>query len=222
MADMTKTTETWPAAISRAEEYFPAYTPPGGLLALILTVIAERDSVAVSEVSLATIRYELDDPAVLHEILNDHCPPQPDPSDTDWYFTAPKWPQDHTASVPVQQRRAWAMANAQGPETYPRWIPESHRPIEYADAHVESFYHRSVDVLSSTVDEPLLAECGGIAPMSTVAITGGAYDGACGRVHGPVWGRDDDARAVTTPASYKVSYEHQSVLIPAELVRPST
>ncbi|SEC22108.1 hypothetical protein SAMN04490357_1476 [Streptomyces misionensis] len=171
---------------------------------------------------LAKIRYELDVPAALHETLNDHCPPQPTPTDTDWYCTVRHWAEDRAAPVSMQQRRAWAMANAQGPDTDPRWIPASHQPIEYIDAHPQSFFHRSVDVLSSTVDKPLLADCGGITPMSAVKITGGAHDGACGRVLKAVWGRDDVARAVTAPTSYEITYGSQSrVVIPTEFVRPS-
>ncbi|AOR35776.1 hypothetical protein BFF78_36095 [Streptomyces fodineus] len=220
MADMTKKTDNWPAAISRAQEYFLAHTPPGGLLALILTVISERDSIAASEVPLAKIRYELDDPAALHEILNDHCPPQPAPTKTDWYTAVRYWLEERTAPVPVQQRRAWAMANGQGPDTDPHWIPASHQPIDYVEAHPQSFFHRSVDVLKSTVDKPLLAECGGIAPMSAVEITGGAHDGARCRVLGVVWDRDDIARTVTAPVSYKVTHELRTgVVIPAAFVR---
>ncbi|MFI2204695.1 hypothetical protein ACH47Z_28685 [Streptomyces sp. NPDC020192] len=224
MADMTKKTENWSAALSRAEKYFRADTPPGGLLALILTMLAERDSVAVNEVPLAKIRYELDDPSVLHEILNDHCPPQPPPADTDWYDTVQHWPKDRTAPEPVQQRRAWAMANAQGSDISPRWMPASDQPIEYVDAHPQSFFHRSVAVLRSTADESLLAQCGGIAPRSAVEVTGGSQDGFRGRVLRVVWGRDDTARAVTAPASYEIIHEFQpGVVITAEadFVRPS-
>ncbi|MFJ2812168.1 hypothetical protein [Streptomyces sp. NPDC087294] len=218
--NMSKATG-WQGATARAREFYVLDTPPGSLLALMLHLIAARDEVAVADVGLAKVRYELSDPAALHEALNTHCPPivLPDSSKAD--RAVPHWPHYPTAD-PVQMRRAWLLANANGPaETALAWPGEAQViPYPGPDRRA-SFFLRAVDSLQGALDTALLAQADGVPLHSQVQVVGGAHDGLQGRISAVVWGRDDALRCVTVPASYRIySLGVDAPHVPATAVRP--
>ncbi|MGW2720425.1 hypothetical protein [Streptomyces sp. NPDC001492] len=210
----------WQIAMIRAREHYMLDTPPGSLLALTLHLIALRDEIAADDVSLANVRYELNDPAALHEALNAHCPPLAMPEPPTSLHAVPHWPR-YPATDPVQMRRAWLLTNASGPDTTPTAWPGDAALIAYPDTiQGASFFPRAVDSLRGVLDETLLAQVGGLPLRSQAQVLGGPDDGLQGFVGGVVWNLDDARRCVTVPASYRIYGHGADARIPADALHP--
>ncbi|MEU9189864.1 hypothetical protein AB0D14_36085 [Streptomyces sp. NPDC048484] len=219
MVQLSKDT-SWQAATGRAREFYVLDSPPGGLLALMLHLIAAREETAVDGVPLAKARYELGDPAALHESLNTHCPPIAMPEDPASLLAVPNWPR-HPAADPVQMRRAWLLANASGPYTSPMAWPDEAEVIEYPlSLGGDAFFPRAVDSLRGALDKALLAQVGGLPLASEARLVGGPDDGLQGRVAAVVWDLDNALRCVTVPASYRIYGPRVDAHFPAGTVRP--
>lgn len=210
----------WQAAMVRAREYYMLDSPPGSLLALTLHLIAHRDETAVADVSLANVRYEVNDPAALHEALNAHCPPLTVPLTPTSRHAVPHWPR-YPAPDAVQMRRAWLLSNASGPDITPMAWPDAAAVIAYPGSlQGDPFFLRAVDSLRGRLDEALLTQVGGLPLHSQVQVLGGPDDGLQGFVGSVVWDLDDDRRRVTVPASYRVYGHGSDARIPADALRP--
>ena len=216
---MNKSTN-WQTATVRAREYYMLDSPPGSLLALTLHLIAHRDETAVADVSLANVRYEVNDPAALHEALNAHCPPLTVPLTATSRQAVPHWPR-HPAPDPVQMRRAWLLTNASGPDITPMAWPDDDAVIAYPGSlQGDPFFLRAVDSLRGRLDEALLAQFGGLRLRSQAQVVGGPDDGLQGFVATVIWDLDDSLRCVTGPAAYRIHGRGADAHAPAETVHP--